>query len=98
MIAETMKPNENAPAVDAALPAELVEDRREQQRERSARIHGDTHGDEDNRHDHPAIEKRQACLDGFHRVAALRRASRACRSPYFIPSSFSPSGSRKNTA
>lgn len=30
--------------------------------------------------------------------ADLRRASRAVRSPHFIPSSLSPSGSRKNTA
>ncbi len=29
--AETRKPNENAPGGDAALPAELVEDGREQQ-------------------------------------------------------------------
>ena len=43
---------------DAALPAELVEDRRKQQRESRARIDADAHGDEGDGDDHPAIENR----------------------------------------
>ena len=82
----------------AAIPAELVEDRREQQRERGARIHRHAHGDEDDGDDHPAIEERQTRSGVARTSSAFRRASRAWRSPYFIPSSLSPSGSRKNTA
>ena len=85
----------------AAIPAELVEDRREQQGECGARIHRHAHGDEDDGHDDPAIEERQARIAGAlrrRRHRRFRRASRAWRSPYFMPSSLSPSGSRKNTA
>ena len=42
---------------DAALPAELVDDRRKEQRERRARIDADRHGDERYRDDRPAVEE-----------------------------------------
>ncbi len=42
---------------DAALPAELADDRRKEQRERGTCIDADRHGDERHRHDHPAVEK-----------------------------------------
>ena len=40
----------------AAVPAELVDDRREEERERRARIDADRHGDERDSDDHPAVE------------------------------------------
>jgi hypothetical protein len=42
---------------DAARPAELVEDRRKQEREGGARVDADAHGDERDRDDGPAVEE-----------------------------------------
>src|SRR6185312_1286729 len=44
---------------DAALPAELVQDRREEQRERGARVDADPHRDEGDGDDDPAVEERK---------------------------------------
>ena len=42
---------------DPALPAELVDDRRKEQRKRGARVDPDRHGDERHRDDDPAVEE-----------------------------------------
>ena len=42
---------------DAALPPELGNDRRKEQRERGARIDADRHGDERHHNDQPAVEE-----------------------------------------
>src|SRR5688500_8824344 len=47
---------------DAALPAELVEDRREEQRERGARVDAHAHGDERHGDDDPAVKERPAAV------------------------------------
>ena len=44
----------------AALPAELIDDRCEQERERRARIHADPHRHEGDRDDDPAVEEGEA--------------------------------------
>ena len=44
----------------AALPAEFVEDRREEEREGGARVDADRHGDEGDGHDDPTVEEGQA--------------------------------------
>ena len=41
---------------DAARPAELVEDRREEEREGRAGVHGDPHRDGRGGHDDPAVK------------------------------------------
>ena len=43
----------------AAFPAELIEDRRKQERERRAGVDADRHGDEGRRDDDPAVEDRR---------------------------------------
>ena len=48
---------------DAAIPSELADDRRKEQRERRPRIDADRHGDERHRNDQPAVEERKT-----HRV------------------------------
>jgi len=48
--AEAKNPNEKAPAV-TPRPAELVENRREQEREGGPRVDADAHGDERDRDD-----------------------------------------------
>src|SRR2546426_4030087 len=57
--AETRKPKENAPACYAPLPAELVEDRREEQREGGARVGPHANRDEGDGDDDPAVEEGQ---------------------------------------
>ncbi len=49
---------------DAALPAEFRQDRREEQRERSAHVHPDGHGDKGDGDDDPAVEKGEARFCG----------------------------------
>ena len=48
------------PRGDAALPAELIDDRRKEQRERGARIDADRHGHEGDDDDDPAVEEGKA--------------------------------------
>src|SRR2546426_3809287 len=57
--AETRKPKENAPGRYAPLPADLVEDRREDQREGGARVAPHAHRDEGDGYDDPAVEEGQ---------------------------------------
>ena len=62
----------------AAFPAELIEDRREQQRKRGARADTHAHRHERDGDDHPAVEERQA--PGDHGVTRTRpRNSQAPR-------------------
>ncbi len=49
----------------AALPAELIEDRRKEQRESRARVDADGHRDEDDGDDEPAVEEGQAAGELF---------------------------------
>jgi hypothetical protein len=42
---------------EPAIPAELVEDRRVQQRERGPRVDADSHGDKRHRHHDPTVEE-----------------------------------------
>src|SRR6185436_7686289 len=44
---------------EPALPAELVENGREEERERGSRVDPDGHGDEGGGHHHPAVEERK---------------------------------------
>jgi hypothetical protein len=62
---------------DAAIPMELVEDRREQQRESGAGVDADAHGDKYDGDDHPAVEKWQT--HGQYRLPRVARFKReAC--------------------
>src|SRR5438034_461933 len=56
----------------APLPAELVEDRREEQREGGACVDAHAHGDEGDGHDDPAVEEGRTQGDP-------KRACRSCR-------------------
>src|SRR5260370_10536896 len=47
---------------DATLPSELVEDRRKEQRKRSAGVGPDRHGDEGHDGDDPAVKERKPHL------------------------------------
>ena len=57
---------------DAALPSELANDRRKEQRERGARVDADRHGDERHRDDQPAVEEGKTHRETF-RVRCSRR-------------------------
>ena len=57
--AETQKADREGAGDRRPVPAELVEDRREEQREGGPRVDPDRHRDERHRHDHPAVEEGQ---------------------------------------
>ena len=70
------KPERERAGRHPALPAELVEDRREEQGEGGARVDADAHGDEDDAHDDPAVEEGQA-----HEPRCYRVRSKSVRQP-----------------
>jgi hypothetical protein len=76
------------PGGDAAIPSELADDRRKEQRERRPRIDADRHGDERHHDDQPAVEEGKmhwgifalgvrganACFSSHQRAATCRRS------------------------
>src|SRR5207249_4277315 len=66
----------------AALPAELVEDRREEQREGGPRVDADGHGDEGHGHDQPAVEEGQSHRTRSHGTRFSGVSPRPTRSTF----------------
>ena len=63
----------------AAIPAELLQDGRKEEREGRACIDAHRHGDEHHRHHDPSIEKRQSGSEAGEHVSAWDRERRAER-------------------
>src|SRR5262249_35911423 len=57
------------PSCDASLPAELVEDRREEQRKGGACVDAHAHRDEGHSHNDPAVEEREMLQIGCSQPA-----------------------------